>query len=339
MPLAPEKPSQFLRGKKALATGNRSSKQHRGGLCPAGAMLFWSMPTLLLDQRVPVYSLEPQAPASSGLFQLNRAAGLRPVFRQDMLQPHRKDYYHLVYVQRGGSRHWVDMTPYELKEHALYFSAPGQLQLKEKLQPMWGVSLAFTREFLALQPNEALAQLPLLRNPQNGHELQLSPADVAFVEDTLAKLEAEYHRPGEWQQPMLSACLTVLLTYLSRLYTEQFPGNEPSADQLLVRKFRARIEEYFRERHEVGAYAALLHISAGHLSEVVKAQSGKPAIAHIQERLVLEARRLLFHTPQSVKEIAYDLGFADASYFSRFFKRETGLTPAEYRASSREMYP
>jgi len=296
------------------------------------------MPTLLLDQQVPVYSLVPQGAAGSGMFQLMRADGQQPAFRANMLQPHRKDYYHLVFVQRGGSRHWVDMMPYVLKENALYFSAPGQLQLKEKLAPLWGVSVAFTREFLALQP-AALAQLPLLLNPQNGHELLLTPADVAFVEDTLARLEAEYHRPGEWQQPMLTAHLTVLLTYLSRLYTGQFPGHEPSADQLLLRKYRARIEAHFREWHEVGAYAALLHISAGHLSEVVKAQSGKPASAHIQERLVLEARRLLFHTPQSVKEIAYDLGFADASYFSRFFKRETGLTPAEYRASSREMYP
>ncbi|PJJ53030.1 helix-turn-helix domain-containing protein [Hymenobacter chitinivorans] len=297
------------------------------------------MSTLLLDQPVPVYPLTPQQTPGSGLLQLARAQGQQPAFRQNMLRPHRKDYYHLVFVQRGGSRHWVDMTPYVLKENALYFSAPGQLQLKEKLLPLWGFSLAFTREFLALQPNAALAQLPLLRNPQNGHELLLAPADVAFVEDLFTKLEAEYQQPGEWQQPMLTAHLTVLLTYLSRLYTAQFPGDEPSADQLLLQRYRARIEECFRERHEVSAYAALLHISAGHLSEVVKAQSGKPAIAHIQERLVLEARRLLFHTPQSVKEIAFDLGFADASYFSRFFKRETGLTPAEYRASSREMYP
>lgn len=77
---------------------------------------------------------------------------------------------------------------------------------------------------------------------------------------------------------------------------------------------------------------------AGHLSEVVKAQSGKPAIKHIHERLVLEARRLLFHTPESLKEIAFNLGFSEASYFTRFFKRETGLTPAEYRTSIRKMY-
>ncbi|HTN39338.1 MAG TPA: helix-turn-helix domain-containing protein, partial [Arachidicoccus sp.] len=59
---------------------------------------------------------------------------------------------------------------------------------------------------------------------------------------------------------------------------------------------------------------------------------------HIHERLVLEARRLLFHTDNTLKEIAFDLGFAEASYFNRFFKRETGITPAAYRANIREMY-
>ncbi|MEJ7664737.1 MAG: helix-turn-helix domain-containing protein [Hymenobacter sp.] len=98
------------------------------------------------------------------------------------------------------------------------------------------------------------------------------------------------------------------------------------------------MEECFRELHGVGAYAALLHISAGHLSEVVKAQSGKPAIKHLHERLVLEAKRLLLYTPLALKEIAFDLGFSEASYFNRFFKRETGVTPAEYRATIRKMY-
>jgi AraC family transcriptional activator of pobA len=90
--------------------------------------------------------------------------------------------------------------------------------------------------------------------------------------------------------------------------------------------------------HEVSAYATQLHISAGHLSEVIKAQTGRPAIKHLHERLVLEARRLLLHTQQPLKEIAYDLGFQDASYFNRFFKREAGLTPADYRTSVRKMY-
>ena len=137
---------------------------------------------------------------------------------------------------------------------------------------------------------------------------------------------------------MLAAYLEVVLIYLSRLYVQQFPADKQVTDKLLLQQYRAKIEECFRERHDVGAYATLLHLTAGHLGAVVKAQSGKPAIAYIQERLVLEAHRLLFHTDLAVKEIAFDLGFADASYFTRFFKHQTGATPADYRASSRKMY-
>jgi AraC family transcriptional activator of pobA len=70
----------------------------------------------------------------------------------------------------------------------------------------------------------------------------------------------------------------------------------------------------------------------------VKEQSGKSAIMHIHERIVLEAKRLVFHTNSSVKEIAFELGFEDASYFNRFFKRLTGITPVEYKNAIRKMY-
>jgi len=295
------------------------------------------MQTLTSRPPVPTYPFEPDQASGSRSFSLVRSEGEIP-YEADVLLPHRKAYYMLVFTKHTRGRHWVDAVPYVRQDHALYFSSPSQLLVKEEPTPFWGTRLEFTEEFLALQHNAALRQLPLIQNPQNGHELTLPPADEALADDLLAKLEAEYRRPGEWQHQLLSAYLTVLLTHLSRLYTEQYPGGEPSADQRLLRTYRARIEEHFRERHEVGAYAELLHISAGHLSEVVKAQSGKSAIKHLHERLVLEAKRLLCYTPQSLKEMAFDLGFSDASYFNRFFKRETGLTPAEYRASIRKMY-
>ncbi|GAB3755685.1 AraC family transcriptional regulator [Spirosoma pomorum] len=295
------------------------------------------MNVLTIEQNLPVYTSNQDDLYGNKLFRMARAEGTIE-YQSDILVPHRKAYYLLVFVKRGNSRHWVDMTPYEIKENTVYFTVPSQIQVKEEAKPMWGTSLAFTSEFLALQENTALINLPLILNPQNGHELLLTEADVAFVEDILDRLYTEYRLPGQWQQRMLAAYLTVLLTYLSRLYTDQYRNNEASPDKLLLKKYQAKIDEFFRAQHEVSEYASMLNISAGHLSEVVKAQSGKPAIAHIHDRLVLEARRLLFHSQDSLKEIAFDLGFSEASYFNRFFKRETGLTPAEYRLSIREMY-
>jgi AraC family transcriptional activator of pobA len=289
------------------------------------------------NQPVPVYPLEPDEATGNALFRLYTFEGTFPN-QSELLIPHRKDHYLLVFIRRAGSRQWIDMTPYRLKDNHIYFTGPDHIIVKEEFKQLWSTGIAFTKEFLSLHENAAVGRLPLVQNLHNGHELRLTEADVAFVEDLLARITTEYHRPNEWQQRMLTAYLTLLLTYLSRLYTEQYTSQQPSADKLLLGKYRAIIDEHFRERHQVSEYASLLNVSAGYLSEMVKAQSGKPAITHIHERLTLEARRLLFHTQHSLKEIAFDLGFSDASYFNRFFKRETEMTPAEYRASIREMY-
>ena len=82
----------------------------------------------------------------------------------------------------------------------------------------------------------------------------------------------------------------------------------------------------------------LVIIWVDNLGEVIKQQSGKTAIELIHERLMLEAKRMLFHTESSIKEIAFELGFEDASYFNRFFKRLGEQTPLAYRNSTRKMY-
>ena len=295
------------------------------------------MQLLKVNTQIPIYSLEADEIMGSRHFRIYNFNGSLPS-QSDLLIPHRKDHYLIAFIRKANSRQWIDMEPYIIKDNTIYFSSPNQIIVKEGFEKLWSTGIAFTSEFLAMQENAALSNLALIQNPHNGHELILTNSDIIFVEDLIAKMNLEYNTPSEWQQRMLTAYLTLMLTYLSRLYTEQFFYSEPSADKLLLNSYRTKIDEYFREMHEVGEYAAQLNISAGHLSDVVKTQSGKPAIKHIHERLVLEACRLLFHTNNSLKEIAFRLGFSDASYFNRFFKRETAITPAGYRAKIRKMY-
>ena len=294
------------------------------------------METLSKNNIVPLYTLEPDETGNK-YFRVYNLEGDLPK-RSDFLVPHRKGHYLIAFIRKAHGRQWIDMKPYVIKEKAVYFTGPNQVIIKEELKDLWSTGIAFTEEFLSFQENAALSRLPIIQNLQGGHELLLNELDINFVEDMLSKINVEYQHPGEWQQRMLTAHLTVLLTYLSRLYTEQYKEIHVTPDTLLLHNFQAKVNESYRELREVGDYASLLHISAGHLSEVVKMQSGKPAIKHIHDRLVLEARRLLFHTGNSLKEIGFELGFSDASYFNRFFKRETGSTPAEYRTNIRKMY-
>lgn len=258
--------------------------------------------------------------------------------KTDFLQPHRKDYYFFAFIKQGSSKHWIDMIPYTLKPDTFYFSVPHQVHLKEEPQPIAGAIIGFTEEFLSLDENNSLRKLPVIQNPHNGHELSLTKQDVVFLDDLINKIYDEYHTRSNWQGGMLIAYMQVLMIFISRLYTKQISNMQQLPAKAMLKKYIEKIEERYIDQHDVAAYADMLNISAGHLSEVVKEQSGKPAIAHIHERLILEAKRMLFFKDQSIKEIAFELGFEDASYFNRFFKRITTYTPLEYRVYTREMY-
>jgi len=290
------------------------------------------------DTIIPTYPLDPDPVAGNKLFRITKADGRVNMIKSEFLAPHRKGYYFMVLVKKGSSRHWIDMEPYTLEEDTFYFTVPHQVHLKEEAQPLTGTLIGFTPEFLALEGNGFLQQLPVIKNPHNGHKINLNAEDLLFLEDTLEKIHKEFQTKNSWQSSMLMAHMHVLLIYVSRLYTEQFNNAALVPDRVLLKKYLSRIEASYTELHEVAAYADILNISAGHLSEVVKQQSGKPAIVHIHDRLILEAKRLLFHTEHSIKEIAYQLGFEDASYFNRFFKRLTTNTPVAYRQAIREMY-
>jgi AraC family transcriptional activator of pobA len=287
---------------------------------------------------IPKFELEPDTRTGNKMLRMEKSDCSMSMMRSDFLRPHRKDYYFFVLVRQGSSRHWIDMMPYTLKADTFYFTVPNQVQLKEEAEPLTGILIAFTDEFLALEGNSSLKQLPIIQNKHNGHDLALTPEDVVFIENILEKMYAEYLFKNNWQRGMMTAYTQVLMIYLSRLYTEQYSNSTETPDRQMLKRYLSKIEESYTQTHEVTAYADMLNISAGHLSEVVKEQSGKPAIAHIHERLILEAKRLLFHTEHSIKEIAFQLGFEDASYFNRFFKRLAKHTPVEYRTTTREMY-
>jgi AraC family transcriptional activator of pobA len=297
------------------------------------------MPGPAIETSIPAYSLEQSSGDGGKQFSIAEGGGLNQHQKDLFFVPHRQDYYKLVFVRQGGRRHWVDMVPYTIKANALYFTSPQQVLLKEEAATCFsGVSICFTEEFLDIEENRLLRQLPVIHNPHNGHELELTEADITFINDITAKLLLEYHHKLGWRNSMLLAYLRVLLIYISRLYTTQFAHDDGFDNRELLKRFKALVADNFAQWHDVATYAGMLSLSAGHFSELIKEQSGKTAIEHIHDRLLLEAKRMLFHTDHSIKEIAFQLGFEDASYFNRFFKRLVSTTPLGYRTSIRKMY-
>jgi len=290
------------------------------------------------ETAIPTYSLQQSSSFGNSVFEIVETKGEVRRYRSNFLIPHRKDFYFLCLVRDGSSRHWVDFVPYTLQPNTFYFAVPHQIQVKEATKPMDGIMLSFTEEYLQLEENRSLRQLPIIQNPDNGHELALTTENRQFLDDLLQKILAEFNGNQGWRNGMVQSYVSVLLIYLSRLYVEQIQAERISPGRRLLNAFRTYIQNHYSRLHQVADYADLLNITPGHLNDRIKQQSGKTAIEHIHERLVLEAKRLLLHTDLSAKEIAWQLGFEDAAYFHRFFKRLTGDTPTAFRTMIREMY-
>lgn len=171
----------------------------------------------------------------------------------------------------------------------------------------------------------------LFLNPQ-AIDLSADRAAAKAIEDLLIHLLAEFQtlRRGhgsltEW------LAKSVLLLIERQLASLQLDNRTSGGRARLFTDFRALVEQHYLEHWSVTDYAQALSVTPSKLNRVSRALAGRSAFEISQERLLLEARRRLVYIAAPVQRLAYELGFEDAAYFNRFFKKRTGMTPARFR--------
>ena len=142
----------------------------------------------------------------------------------------------------------------------------------------------------------------------------------------------EFEMKDNLQLEMLQMMLKRILILCTRIYKNQYNHETMNTKHNdIVREFNYLVETHFKEKHTVADYADLLFKSAKTLSNIFKKLGEKTPLQFIQDRLMLEARRLLWYTDKDISQIAYDIGFNDIHSFSRFFKKNEGVSPSGYR--------
>lgn len=267
------------------------------------------------------------------LYRINHWAQAQPFVSEPHVHPH----YEVFYFERGHGIHYIDFAAYPIADHSAflvsrrqvhYFTAPlgahntGWVlsfgpaffeQLDPTLTPLFG----------------SFGQAPAYSLSGTGCEL-----DAAWF----ARLAHELAAPQPQAAAVLAALTNVLLLYLSRQpQVAGVPKNRGPSSRT-YRQFMEALEAHLTRLHTVADYAALLSLPAKQLNRLCQRQRGQSALATIHERLNLEARRHLFRSGQSVKEIGYSLGFADPAYFSAFFKRLNGQSPEAFRADVAQIH-
>lgn len=252
--------------------------------------------------------------------------------------PHRHDFFEVLFLQKGSGFHVIDGNKYEITPPCVFFMSPGQAHKLELSNDIEGFIFIFTSDFYLLNrsnPN-SLIEFPFFYTiHQDNPPLLLGNAnDVRFLEMLFQRGIQEISSNDSANTELLRSLLDLILTTCATLY----PINENSLNkgkgQILVKRFFHVLEENYQRNLSLSEYAGMIGITTNHLTQTVKLLTGKTSSQIIRSKQLLEIKRLLLHTNLNVSEIAAQLNFEDQSYFTKFFKRETGLTPLQYRAES-----
>ena len=292
----------------------------------------------------PVYSYEPLPGVPPvGLVRFVGGTTLSGDALRDHAHAH--DFLLLCYFDRGGGALRVDRREWPIGEGDVFIVAPGEVVgagRGEGLERSTAWAVFFTPE--VLQPHEPRAFLswrthpllfPFVGAAAGGAQRLNVPSDQrAGWLERFAALEDELRRRRDGYNEAVLAHLTLLLVGISRLTADVAGHLRVRNEPLLAAVFEC-IETGYRRSISLADVAADVGMSPGHLTTVVRRQTGRTVQQWIAERRLADARRLLVETDLTVASIGETVGYKDPSYFVRTFKRAHGLTPLEWRRGDR----
>ena len=250
--------------------------------------------------------------------------------------PHRHDdFYELLFVTKGTGIHTIDFQQYTIQADAVFFLSPGQIHELSLSEDVQAYLFLFTSSFYHFNKTNPykLFELPFFYTlGKETPPLYLtSPAEIQSLTTLFQNAVFENNHLLPDRDEAVRALLDLILIQCKRCYPPQNQEGTWSKSRLLVKRFKQLIEEKCQENLAVKAYAALLGVSANHLSETVKIMTGRTSTDLINDRMVMEIKRMLTHTDLSISEIAFRLNFADQSYFSKYFKKLCQQSPLAFK--------
>lgn len=258
-------------------------------------------------------------------------------FDNNYTELQRLNYYSAIWLFRGKGTLKVDMNEYELADNTMYFFSPYQPFQFQHEQDAEGLALHFHPDFFCIEKhkNEVACNGVLFNNIYHPPCIPIRPKDVPFFTDIMNKFRQEMNNNEIAQYDILVSYLKIFLINASRVKIDLTPqareNNSAKDEPFVLQKLKDLIEKNYREKHAPSEFAQLLFITAKALGRLTKNHFNKTPSELIHERIIIEAKRELYLTNKTVKEIAYELGFEDEFYFSRFFKNNTEVSPQLYR--------
>lgn len=247
-------------------------------------------------------------------------------------QSHRDDYHLFFLLEKGNLSFEIDFQKYNIEPFSAIYIHPNQVHRLGAFENVTVSFWAINNENLNSEYLKMLEEItpvkPLVLN--NETFSIISEAVMLCIKLSERKHEKLYN-------VLLKDSCNTLVALVTSQYLEQSKSTDTlTRFEIINKAFKASLENNFITFKKPTEYAQKLNISTAYLNECVKNSTGHSVSYHIQQRVILEAKRLLFHSDKSVKEIATELGYDEYNYFSRLFTKVTGMSALKFRSKNHD---
>ena len=254
--------------------------------------------------------------------------------------PHRISYYQLILIISGEGNFGVDTKKYRFNSRTFLSASKGQIEVFEFDNNVTGYVVLFSDEFICRYPEDIgwINNLKLFDRSIDSPLINVSNSEYSELLILLKRMESEYNTEDDFaKDEILMNLLRIFLLKSERIKRNKIPESTMEMESLrYLVKFMKLLEENYDNSRSVTFYADSLNITCKKLNQITSSYWGKSAKQVIEERVLLETKRLLIHTCRSIKEIGSSLGFDDPTNFNKFFKKYVKVTPATFRISKKE---
>ena len=246
----------------------------------------------------------------------------------------RQTHFEIVWVERGAGKYTIDFVDYPFEGPCLFLLSPQNIHTLEKNCTTIGGVVQFSTSFFAADTDTEnfILNYGVFDDIDALPVINFKKSEAEIIQKTFNDLYAEFQNEGLFSEAILLSYLKIFLLKIyeikkSKVQIDCFKSSEYSR----YRNLQQLLDKNYKKESAVSFYADYLNVSTKTLGNITQKFTGKPPQQLIKERILLEAKRLLHFSDLSIKEIALQLGFADSSYFTRFFKKNTKANPSSYR--------
>ncbi|MFV8337611.1 AraC family transcriptional regulator [Flavobacterium sp. RSP29] len=246
-------------------------------------------------------------------------------------EPHRHSSYVLVFFTKGSGTHEIDFDVFTIQSGSMFFLQPGQMHHWNLSDDVEGFVIFYSQEMYNLYfGQKTIGDYPFYSSVDNKPEMVFDVAESKGILPYFESLILETQTNQLLKQDKIMNLLDLIHIEIARKYSETHL-HEAHSYNVKIKTFELVLENNFKKEKAPSFYASQLAITLKHLNRICNEMLQKTTTEVITDRIILEAKRMLMDKKFTVNEIAAELGFDDYSYFTRLFKKNTGMTPTNFR--------